>query len=246
MSSLYVNRFENCAPILHDKFIIREIQGVKDGSPKISIAFEELAEGGKSPIHYHKEASECQFVLEGEGQLKVGNKKVKITPGDLVKIPAGESHCTSNKGSVPLKLLCLLAKAWTFEDTVFEEKVSENTGEIYIRREEGCSEIHDNPGERIYELVGRKNGEFDKFSIAIVKIDVDHFSERHYHKKAEESYLILKGEGRIVVDEEEWTLTPGDFVRIEAKKVHQIFSKTPLEFLCICTPAWTPEDMIRV
>lgn len=241
--SLNVYRFENCEPISYPKFTIREIQGIKDGSPKISIAEEVLDDGGQSPLHHHKEAGECQFVLEGEGKIRVGNRKVKVTAGDLVKIPPGFAHQTTNEGSVPLKLLCLVSDAWTMQDTFFEDIASDDK-EIYKRRQEECKEIDDNPGETIYQLVGRPD--FEKFSVAIVKIDAGRSSERHKHKIAEESYLILKGDGTIVVDGKEKDVNPGDFVRIEAQKVHQIFSKTPLEFLCICTPAWAAGDMIKV
>lgn len=245
--SMYIQRLENCQPIEYPKFTIREMLGEKNGnSPAISIAVEEFAPTGASPVHYHKKASECQLVLEGEGVLRVGSRKVKVTAGDLVKIPPGMVHQTTNKGSIPLKLLCLVSKAWNLEDTVFEDKVSKDEGEIYVRRQEGCAEVKGASGETIYELVGKTNGAFENFSVAMVKIEAGHASDRHFHEKGEESYLIMKGEGRINIDGEEKVLTPGDLVKIGAGKVHQIFSSTPLEFYCVCTPAWTFEDMKKV
>jgi mannose-6-phosphate isomerase-like protein (cupin superfamily) len=101
-------------------------------------------------------------------------------------------------------------------------------------------------GERVYELVGGspKSGEAKMHSLAHILIPPGKSSARHFHKVAEETYYILAGQGRMIVDGRETTLSPGQACLICAPEVHQILndSAVNLEFLAVCAPAWTPDD----
>ena len=101
-------------------------------------------------------------------------------------------------------------------------------------------------GESVFELIGSspKSGDARLHSLAHILIPPGKCSSKHYHKVAEETYYILKGQGRMVVDEREYTLTPGQACLICAPEVHQIFNDgtVDLEFLAVCAPAWTPDD----
>ncbi len=59
----------------------------------------------------------------------------------------------------------------------------------------------------------------------------------HSHKTNEEIYGILAGKGRVVIDEEEITLTAGDWVRISPASKRQFFAAedTGISFVCIQT-----------
>lgn len=252
-SQMYVRREENCALIEKKEypgFTIKELLGVNNGNSKqVSIAVEKFASNSTSPDHYHIEGEECQLVLEGNGTIVIGGKVREIKAGDLVKIPTGKGHRTFTKMNETLKLLCFVTPAWTFEDTVFEKiSVSDENCKIYSRRKEECEEFKTDTKESIWELIGNANGSSDKMSVAEVRIKENGSSERHLHKKAEESYYILKGQGTINIDGEERELNPGDLVKIEAGKTHQIFNhqKKNLKFLCVCTPAWTPDCTTKV
>jgi mannose-6-phosphate isomerase-like protein (cupin superfamily) len=101
-------------------------------------------------------------------------------------------------------------------------------------------------GERVFELIGNspESGEARLHSLAHIVIPAGKSSARHYHKTSEETYYILAGEGRMVVDGKEFTLQPGQACLIVAPEVHQIFNdgEVDLEFLAICAPAWSPDD----
>jgi mannose-6-phosphate isomerase-like protein (cupin superfamily) len=101
-------------------------------------------------------------------------------------------------------------------------------------------------GERVFELVGSspRSGNARLHSLAHILIPPGKSSARHYHKVSEETYYILAGQGRIVVDERETTLSPGQACLIVAPEVHQIFNdgEGDLEFLAVCAPAWSAED----
>jgi mannose-6-phosphate isomerase-like protein (cupin superfamily) len=47
---------------------------------------------GPVPKHYHANAHEIQYYLEGTGTIWLGDKEVPIKPGDLVIIPKGTPH----------------------------------------------------------------------------------------------------------------------------------------------------------
>ena len=47
---------------------------------------------GNVPKHLHPRANEVQYILDGTGTIWLGDKEVKVKPGDLVIIPHGTPH----------------------------------------------------------------------------------------------------------------------------------------------------------
>jgi mannose-6-phosphate isomerase-like protein (cupin superfamily) len=47
---------------------------------------------GNVPKHVHSNANEMQYILEGTGTIWLGDKEVRVRPGDLVIIPKGTPH----------------------------------------------------------------------------------------------------------------------------------------------------------
>lgn len=105
-------------------------------------------------------------------------------------------------------------------------------------------------GEVIYELIGASEDTagIEKHSLAIVTIPPGKSSAEHYHVVSEESYYILRGTARMVIDERVFQLTPGQACLIQPQERHQIFNNDDdgLEFIAVCAPAWTPDDSIFV
>ena len=105
-------------------------------------------------------------------------------------------------------------------------------------------------GEIILELIGKGelSGGTSKLSLALVIIPPGKSSLLHYHENSEETYFILKGEGWMRIDQQEFSLQPSQACLIEPGEVHQIFNRgeSDLEFLAICAPAWVPEDSFEV
>ncbi len=115
-----------------------------------------------------------------------------------------------------------------------------------IRKEDIINPIKNPLGEEIYELIGSSpaTGETTQHSLVHVVIPPGKSSQAHYHEVSEETYYILKGEGFMIIDKEEFSLQPGQACLIEPREVHQIFNKVDddLEFLTVSAPAWTPDD----
>ncbi len=47
---------------------------------------------GHVPKHYHANANEAQYIVEGHGMFWLGDKQVPVGPGDLILIPKGTAH----------------------------------------------------------------------------------------------------------------------------------------------------------
>jgi mannose-6-phosphate isomerase-like protein (cupin superfamily) len=104
-----------------------------------------------------------------------------------------------------------------------------------------------NNGETIYEIVGRFTGEPSSVhSVAHIRIAANKATILHYHPETEESYYILKGKGRMVLDDEERFIESGQVVLIPKMTKHKLYNleAEPLEMLAVCVPAWEPTNTV--
>lgn len=60
--------------------------------------------GGQVPWHNH-EQEEVYLVLEGTGEMCLGEEKQMLTGGQAVYIPSGVFHQLTNLGETPLRLI---------------------------------------------------------------------------------------------------------------------------------------------
>jgi len=101
-------------------------------------------------------------------------------------------------------------------------------------------------GEIIYEMIGHPDniGGTTNHSFVHVSIPPNKLSGAHYHKVSEETYYILSGKARMIIDGFEFFLTPGQACLIMPGEVHQIFNdeSESLEFLTVSAPAFDPTD----
>jgi mannose-6-phosphate isomerase-like protein (cupin superfamily) len=61
-------------------------------------------DGGQVPWH-NQGQEEIYFILEGEGEMCLGEEKKILHHGQAVYIPAGVFHQLTNTGSMPLKMM---------------------------------------------------------------------------------------------------------------------------------------------
>ncbi len=96
-----------------------------------------------------------------------------------------------------------------------------------IVKQEDINQPYEAPlGELIYEMIGapQKLGGTSKHSLVHVVIPAKCSSPAHYHKISEETYYILEGKARMIIDDHEFTLYPGQACLIMPREVHQIFN----------------------
>jgi mannose-6-phosphate isomerase-like protein (cupin superfamily) len=80
-------------------------------------------------------------------------------------------------------------------------------------------------------------------SLAEATLEPGATTERHYHRRTEEIYFVLEGNGEMELEGERRELQPGDAVLIPPGAWHQIRAgDSSLRFLCACSPAYAHED----
>jgi len=79
----------------------------KDGAKNFAMRLVEISPGGNTPWHQHDWEHE-NFVLEGEGALKIEGGLKKFKPGDVLFVEPMEKHQFQNLGDEILKFLCLI------------------------------------------------------------------------------------------------------------------------------------------
>ncbi len=116
----------------------------------------------------------------------------------------------------------------------------------HIRHKDDCTPLVSDHGEIVYELLGKAAGGADQHSLAHIELPPGKGSLKHYHPVAEESYYILTGQARMVIDGETYMLAEGQSVAVAPGMTHQIFNDGPaaLHFLAVCAPAWTPDNSV--
>ena len=80
------------------------------GAERIGCSVYELPPGRRSyPYHWHAANEEAIFVLEGEGTMRLGGRRIRIRRGDYVALLVGErgAHQVINTSKKPLRFLCL-------------------------------------------------------------------------------------------------------------------------------------------
>lgn len=61
-------------------------------------------DGGQVPWH-NQEQEEVYFVVEGHGEMCLGEERRELTTGQMVYIPSGVFHQLTNIGNTPLKMI---------------------------------------------------------------------------------------------------------------------------------------------
>jgi quercetin dioxygenase-like cupin family protein len=64
-----------------------------------------IAPGFDTGAHYHTKMEEVFYVLEGELNLRAGDRVVRGGPGTVVFVPIGAAHSFGNSGPSPARML---------------------------------------------------------------------------------------------------------------------------------------------
>lgn len=101
---------------------IRELLAHRNSSIRHqSLAEARVAPGESTSAHYHPRTEEIYYILEGQGEMRLGNEVRLVGPGDAIAIPPGLVHQITNRGRETLKLLCCCAPGYEHDDTVLAE-----------------------------------------------------------------------------------------------------------------------------
>jgi quercetin dioxygenase-like cupin family protein len=78
------------------------------------------APGFSTGDHIHSEIEEIFYVVEGEFQIRAGDRVLQAKPGDFVLVPPGVAHSFANPVGGPAKMVLLISPAGVHEK-YFEE-----------------------------------------------------------------------------------------------------------------------------
>lgn len=88
--------------------------GTRIGAQRLGYNITELSPGKRAfPCHNHRVNEEMFFILEGSGEVRVGERTYPIRAGDIIACPPGgreTAHQIINSGLVPLRYLAVSTK----------------------------------------------------------------------------------------------------------------------------------------
>lgn len=88
--------------------------GPRLGAQKLGYSLIAVPPGKRAfPFHNHQVNEEMFFVLEGAGEIRIGNERLPIRAGDVIACPPGgkeTAHQIINTGSTELKYLGISTK----------------------------------------------------------------------------------------------------------------------------------------
>jgi mannose-6-phosphate isomerase-like protein (cupin superfamily) len=86
--------------------------GPRTGSSLVKMNLNILRPGtGSGPYHFHSNAENIFFILEGQARMTIEGEEVLAGPGDVIFIPRGEKHDVANIGRDDLRLIEIKAPA---------------------------------------------------------------------------------------------------------------------------------------
>ncbi|HEY3106248.1 MAG TPA: cupin domain-containing protein [Gaiellaceae bacterium] len=100
-------------------------------------------------------------------------------------------------------------------------------------------------GSTIRVLLDAAEGGARNQSLAEAELSAGQATQRHYHPRTEEIYVLLEGSGEMEVDGERSEVGPGDAILIPPGARHQIRAgEHGVRFLCCCAPPYSDEDTV--
>ena len=81
------------------------------GIEQCSLAEEVLPVGAAVGRHHHLLTEEIYYILQGTGQMTVGDEVREVEAGDAIFIPRGNTHTLENTGHTPMTILLVCGPA---------------------------------------------------------------------------------------------------------------------------------------
>jgi len=87
---------------------IRILLGPVDQMPNFHTRLFCIEPGGRIPEHRHDTIEHEQVILEGTMVIGLDGEEKTVREGQCVYIPAGCGHWYENRGTVPVRFLCMI------------------------------------------------------------------------------------------------------------------------------------------
>ena len=104
MASVVVHHFDQEAVEKHEWGEIHWMMSRKiDSGSAQTFGVVQINAGQKNALHSHPNCEEILYVLSGSCEHLIGDKKVTLHAGDLIRVPAGVKHQATVLGKEPLR-----------------------------------------------------------------------------------------------------------------------------------------------
>jgi mannose-6-phosphate isomerase-like protein (cupin superfamily) len=113
-----------------------------------------------------------------------------------------------------------------------------------VRNREQADAFTTLDGSTIRVLLDSALGGARAQSLAEASLPASGSTQRHYHARTEEIYVVLEGSGEMEVDGDRRDVVVGDAILIPPGAWHEIRAGADggLRFLCCCAPPYSDED----
>ncbi len=112
-----------------------------------------------------------------------------------------------------------------------------------IRRTDDATPFTTADGSTIRVLLDADQGGAREQSLAEAWLEPGQSTQRHYHARTEEIYVILEGRAEMEVDGDRREVAPGDAILLPPGAWHQITARDEsVRFLCCCAPPYSHDD----
>lgn len=81
-----------------------------------SVAHAIVPVGESTLPHVLDRSVELYYILEGDGEMHIGNEQASVRAGQIVYIPPGARQFIRNCGTGDLVFLCIVSPAWRADD----------------------------------------------------------------------------------------------------------------------------------
>jgi mannose-6-phosphate isomerase-like protein (cupin superfamily) len=104
--------------VTKDGSLVRELMHPAKHACRAQSLAEALVEpGAVTALHLHRETEELYFILEGSGEMTLGERQFNVSAGDTICIAPGTAHRIRNTGPGHLRILCSCSPAYRDDDT---------------------------------------------------------------------------------------------------------------------------------
>ena len=111
-------RGDAVAFVTKDGSLVRELMHPAKHACRAQSLAEALVEpGATTALHRHRKTEELDFIVEGSGQMTLGDRQFQVSAGDTICIAPGTAHRIHNTGTGPLRILCSCSPAYRDDDT---------------------------------------------------------------------------------------------------------------------------------
>jgi mannose-6-phosphate isomerase-like protein (cupin superfamily) len=76
-------------------------------SPSLTVIEEEMPPGTSETLHFHRQARQLFYILEGEASMEISGESIELQPSQSIQVAPGTIHRIRNASTGQLKFLVI-------------------------------------------------------------------------------------------------------------------------------------------